>query len=534
MKSSFKTFILILFDSILIVSSQNNIKQVNLELCQDYPHVTIDLATYSPSNGFVIFYENKMYVMSKPKTTFHYPRVREIFEIRYANQRYFPFDALVRVGECMRTHTKYWAVKFWKDQKNIQYFELEYLSAAPNEIKIVELTQSFLNVQLDQVDSIIDAVILPTSADDCYAGIIYNKTEKGNKAIDIYDFSVVNNAFGYRSYFSGNTSIPTIVGNSQWFDNQILIGCPPTLCHSAEIDAATVTYDNFIILFFANFFWKLDANKTEFPSVRTAKQLSQLPVVGLEARIEDPIYASFTYKNRTYIFGENNNLWISQKGMREFSLFIVHEIFPSVSEEFWQRGIDAMYFSMLTFQILTVIINKEANYFVFNLEKSELDENFLSAFPIGSSYPRPISDFRAAPKDIDAAIAFKNNVLYLFFSNFIYIFYGFDEKTGRFYGTSDVQLIQEILINCDEFDYSRTEYKNKTLFAQFLRNSYPETAILVQKMTIKDVIEFSTFVIALLVIFIAHIYEIKMRKDRRLLYEQRRQKNIKNEKTAKT
>ncbi|RWS31372.1 hypothetical protein B4U80_13040 [Leptotrombidium deliense] len=523
------------------------LEQVLSETCTNYPHITITLSAYTPDIGFVVIYDDFYFVLQKPRTTLHYPKLVKLNPIRYVDEEYYPFNAIVRVGEFMRTESKYYALKHDKadPEKIMRYYEMYYLNANASEIKEVNLRNSFLNIDgLPKVEAIIAALIIPTSHNDYFSGIIYNMTNDDNNVVteikfkvngnvlvakssietdsatgdnristlDIFDFIQHQTAIGYRSYgssfryFSGDENKPvsnancvstlslscqqSIVGNSAWFDNQVLIGCPPTLCYAAQLDAATIGPNKQLYVFFGFYYWSLSSSKKQFPSVESAKRLDSINVLSLGDIVSFPIFASFTYQARMYIFGDvcsicaycmhsiiivtqRNKLWVSATGVfDQFTVYNVQDIFTEFGNSFWLDGIDAAFCNE---QLHLLFVFKGSNYYVFDLKNREFSSKYLHSFPLGeNTYPRPIFDF-GIPEQIDAAFVM-NDVVYFLYAEFAYEISKWDKESGAALEMSKLRLIEDILIDCTNYDYTKTEYRSRQQRQTFVMNVTAETA----------------------------------------------------------
>ncbi|RWS21216.1 matrix metalloproteinase-28-like protein [Leptotrombidium deliense] len=469
----------------------------------------------------------------------------------------------------MKTNSKYYALKFNKDdpEKILRHYEMYYLSAGPEEITQIQLKQSFLNIdQLHKVSAVIAALIIPTSGNDYYSGIIYNITEdnkniteikfkvNGNVLVaknsietnstdnrmvtlDIFDFIQHQTAIGYRSYghsfryFSGTDALPSIIGNTAWFDNQVLIGCPTTHCYSGELDAGTIGSDNKLHIFMGLYHWTLPSDKKVFPATTLATFIDEIPVIGLGPSVSFPIHAAFAYKHKTYLFASNNRLWVSSYNFTDFTEYYTHEVFPDLPESFWSSNVDATFTND---KLKLLFVFKDLSYYVINLEDLTFDDNYLNSFPLGERmYPRPLTDFKVIPEQVDAAITMKNGRTYIFYAEFVYIIEKWNDKTGRVVGLPEPKLIQDVLFDCTSYQYNQTEYKSKVAHDQSVSIDTVEPANVTSMWTVKTVVQVSSLAVGSLAVFlcalviIACFYERKNQRDRQREYEKKHRSDSK-------
>ncbi|RWS20616.1 hypothetical protein B4U80_12047 [Leptotrombidium deliense] len=116
-----------------------------------------------------------------------------------------------------------------------------------------------------------------------------------------------------------------------------------------------------------------------------------------------------------------------------------------------------------------LFIFKGRDYYVYDLEEQQLSQEYLKRdYVTAIRYPLSITDFNGIPESVDSAFALKGNVFYFFLGSFLFRLTGLLRK----YEVT-VKLVQEEFIECTDYEYSKTEYKNFEQFKEHLMNYSP-------------------------------------------------------------
>ncbi|RWS00837.1 hypothetical protein B4U79_18622 [Dinothrombium tinctorium] len=444
--------------------------------CSEKGKVEINNAVYDPGLGFLIFYQDLIFSIRAPKSLQNYPHLVAVNKFNYSNQKFYPFDAIVNVDDKgTLVHYKWhrwYAVKLRFPIDRSEYWQFDSFYSEPKKFNVSENGKLlFLRIP-DGTTKILDAMRLPTSQ-DYYSGLFFvsgnielhnSALEIGSdnrwNAIDIFANNSEGEAFGYRSYgtffryFHSSTSKPSIVGNSPLFENQVLIGCPMSLCFYADFDAATRTNDGVIHMFFDLYWYRLSGINQHW-NYLSAKHINTFPVLSLKEKIRS-----------------GKNVWVSQynnSNFEQFKLYAKEDILPNLDEKLLTVEFDAMFIKPAANNLY---IFKDENYYVYDFKAKQLLHDYTNGFE-NSSYLRSVIDFHNLPNRIDSAFALNDQIVYFFRGSFMYKAKYWEKETGKPLDPVDISLIQKDLINCENFNYSATEYKTFHNFSLILNKYIP-------------------------------------------------------------
>ncbi|RWS25623.1 hypothetical protein B4U80_13799 [Leptotrombidium deliense] len=224
-----------------------------------------------------------------------------------------------------------------------------------------------------------------------------------------------------------NNSNGQLLGKSPYFENTVLLGCPPTLCVYAEFDAAFMSKVNTrLYLFFESHYWVTDNITSPYQSFK-AQELTTINTLSLE-KIKQTFTSAFSHGRRSFLVTGEDKVWISDLNFTGFYI---------QSSE-----------TLCLFATADV-------YYVYDFLLQQLSEEYLRKVQ-AVDYPLSITDFKGIPESIDAAFAYKNNI-YFFCGSFIYRLTesnnGFDLTVGLF---------QERFIDCSKYPYNvvKTNYSS--------------------------------------------------------------------------
>ncbi|RWS25624.1 hypothetical protein B4U80_13059 [Leptotrombidium deliense] len=467
--------------------------------CSQYPNITIQSAVYSPGNGVVVFFKNWSYVLRSPKSIHNYPRLVAVNEIKLSTKSY-PFNAMFTFVNRSNQIYQWYGLKQVKGNESYRtdYFILDSLYNPKYDTKNVVVGDNdfaFVNFNQERHQIGVFAALRLPAVNDYYSGIFFRNfgTNKlANKfvvsgsvqvaadaleigdytrlnAIDIFWNNTNNDLVGYKSlgtifeYFVSNYSFLSLVGKSPHFDNQVLIGCPPTLCIYVEFDAALASkHDGTIYLFFDRHYWSTKHLRQHYKNLE-AKYINRTMTLGLE-RKNELLTAAFSYGKRSFLFTEEETVWISDFNFTSFYIQESKTVLPGLKIR--TGSVDAMF----TQNDLLFII-KGDGYYVYDLQHKRMSEEFLNRDYLQAiNYPLSMADFRGIPESIDAAFSHNNN-LYFFCGSFMYRLTGANNKYDL-----TVRLIQEEFANCSNYDYQHsTFYKSFTDFQKRLLKFQPKS-----------------------------------------------------------